>query len=153
MKGPMSTIPSTFPLSSSASLLNRLPAAGYDQASRQREFSAILSRRVEGPGGIELSPEDEAKEAARQLVSIALVQPLLAQLRETSQAAPPFAPTSAERQFRAMADAQLAQGIVKAGNFPLVDVLAQRMLAKTRVGATSAPPTPPLGETDMEVRR
>lgn len=119
---------------------------GSMQTDRQREFAAILSRRVERPGSELATPEDQAKDAARQLVSIALVQPLLAQLRETSQAAPPFAPTSAERQFRAMSDAQLAQDIVKAGNFPLIDVLARQMLARSDGGTRSD------AATDMEVR-
>ena len=120
-------------------------AAIAPQAERQREFAAILSRRIDRPGAAAGSPEQQASEAARQLVSMTLVQPLLKQLRETSQAAPPFAPTSAERQFRAMADAQLAQDIVKASHFPLVDVLARQMLAKhQREGIFAAP--------DKEVR-
>ncbi len=133
--------------------MSRLPSdsfaavgMGSMQTDRQREFAAILSRRVERPGSELATPEDQAKDAARQLVSIALVQPLLAQLRETSQAAPPFAPTSAERQFRAMSDAQLAQDIVKAGNFPLIDVLARQMLARSDGGTRSD------AATDMEVR-
>lgn len=116
------------------------------QADRQREFAAILSRGMERPGAKQATPQEQAKDAARQLVSIALVQPLLSQLRETSQAAPPFAPTSAERQFRAMSDAQIAQDIVKASNFPLVDVLARQMLAKLDGG------TRPDAATDKEVR-
>jgi len=133
--------------------MSRLPSdsfaavgVGSMQADRQREFAAILSKRVERPGSELATPEDQAKDAARQLVSIALVQPLLAQLRETSQAAPPFAPTSAERQFRAMSDAQLAQDIVKAGNFPLIDVLARQMLARNEGGVGSD------ASKDMEVR-
>lgn len=118
---------------------------GAAQADRQREFAAILSKRIERPGDAAASPEEQATDAARQLVSITLVQPLLAQLRETSKAAPPFAPTSAERQFRAMSDAHLAQDIVKASNFPLVDVLARQMLAKLEGSTTRA-------ATDKEVR-
>jgi Rod binding domain-containing protein len=119
--------------------------AAASQTDRQREFAAILARRVERPGEAKASPEEQATDAARQLVSITFIQPMLAQLRETSQAAPPFAPTSAERQFRAMSDAQLAQDIVKAARFPLVDVLARQMLAKLERSAESAAP-------DKEVR-
>ena len=127
---------------------NAFAAIGADstQADRQREFAAILSRSMDHPGATQATPQEQAKDAARQLVSIALVQPLLSQLRETSQAAPPFAPTSAERQFRAMSDAQLAQDIVKASNFPLVDVLARQMLAKLDGGKR------PDAATDKEVR-
>ena len=124
--------------------------AGGTQGDRQRDFASILARRVEGPGAVEQTPKERATDAARQLVSIALIQPMLAQLRETSKAAPPFAPTSAERQFRAMSDAHLAQDIVKAANFPLVDVLARRMLAKLEGDAV--PSTEAAVATDKEVR-
>lgn len=117
--------------------LSAMGAEGI-QTDRQREFAAILSRRVERPGSSQVTPREQAEDAARQLVSITLVQPLLAQLRETSQAAPPFAPSSAERQFRAMSDAQLAQSIVRAANFPLVDQLARQMLAKLEGGSPGA---------------
>jgi len=122
---------------------------GGTQGDRQREFASILARRVEGPGAVEQTPKERATDAARQLVSIALIQPMLAQLRETSKAAHPFAPTSAERQFRAMSDAHLAQDIVKAANFPLVDVLARRMLAKSE---GEAAPDSGSDATDKEVR-
>ena len=107
---------------------------------RQRDFAGILSRRFDRPGE-QVDPEQQAKEAAQQLVSITLVQPLLAQLRATSTAAPPFAPTPAERQFRAMSDAHLAQEIVKAAQFPLVDRLARDMLSRSAGDAAIAPDT------------
>jgi hypothetical protein len=110
---------------------------------RQRDFAGILSRRFDRPGE-PADPEAEALDAARQLVSITLVQPLLAHLRATSAAAPPFAPTPAERQFRAMSDAHLAQEIVKAARFPLVDRLARDMLSRSAAGRAAA--------TDTEVR-
>ena len=58
----------------------------------------------------------------------ASMQPLLKQLRESSQAAPPFAPTSAEKQLRALQDAELARQVVRGGRFPVVERLAQGML-------------------------
>lgn len=118
-------------------------AADPRTIDRQRDFSAVLSRRFDRPGQA-ADPEGEALDAARQLVSITLVQPLLAQLRATSTAAPPFAPTPAERQFRAMSDAHLAQEIVKAARFPLVDRLARDMLSRSTAGRAAT--------TDMEVR-
>jgi len=53
-------------------------------------------------------------------------------MRETSNAAPPFAPTQAEKQIRALQDASVAQQIVHASRFPVVDRLARGMLDRAR---------------------
>lgn len=94
---------------------------------RQVSFAELLGRHS-GAGDTSLSARQRATGAAEQLVSVALVQPLLTQLRATSQAAPPFAPTSAERQMRALQDAEVARSITHAARFPLVERLARRML-------------------------
>lgn len=85
-------------------------------------FSVSLERHRVGA-----SAPDSALEGARELVAIALVQPALASLREHSQAAEPFAPTTAEKQFGAILDARRAQEIVRAKGFPLVDAVAARL--------------------------
>ncbi|MBX3401918.1 MAG: hypothetical protein KF699_00760 [Phycisphaeraceae bacterium] len=137
----------SFSMSALRARVDALPepsaASSARTVDRQRDFAGILSRRFDRPGQV-ADPESEALDAARQLVSITLVQPLLAQLRATSDAAPPFAPTPAERQFRAMSDAHLAQEIVKAARFPLVDRLARDMLSRSAAGRAAA--------TDREVR-
>lgn len=102
---------------------------------RQRGFASVLGRAAgdRSSRGGQSDPESvvaRAREAAEQLVSIALVQPLLSQLRSTNHAAPPFAPSPGERQFQSLVDAQVSQGIVRAGRFPLVDRLAEVMLAR-----------------------
>jgi Rod binding domain-containing protein len=74
--------------------------------------------------------EARARDAAEQLVTQTFLSPLLKQLRESSDMAPPFAPSPAEKQFRALTDAELAQRIVHASRFPLVDVLARNLLKK-----------------------
>lgn len=96
-------------------------------AARQGEFAAILAR---GRNRVADSPADAkaiAREGAQEFVAITLVQPLLKQLRENSKAAAPFKPSSAELQFRGMMDAQIAQRIVRAASFPLVDVVARSL--------------------------
>jgi Rod binding domain-containing protein len=55
------------------------------------------------------------------------VQPMLKLLRDSNNAAPPFAPGPAEKQFRSLMDVELAQRIVNSANFPLVDALARRL--------------------------
>lgn len=99
--------------------------------ARQRAFAGVLGRELSTPGAEKVSPEDRARQTAEQLVAVAFIQPLLKQLRETNQAAPPFAPTQAEKQFGALGDAELAQQLTRAAHFPLVDRLARDLLKRT----------------------
>jgi Rod binding domain-containing protein len=102
----------------------------------QKAFTQIMGREVERMRG---KPDPaKTREAAENFVSIALVQPIFKQLRATNNAAAPFAPTKAEKQFQSMIDAQIAQKLVKSGNWPLVDRLAQDMLKKAM--GTAPPP-------------
>jgi Rod binding domain-containing protein len=97
-----------------------------DLQKAQQSFLNVLGKQL--PDQAPQTPSERARDVAEQYVSIALVQPLLKQLRETSNAASPFAPTQAEKQFRALGDADLAQRIVRAKQFPLVDRLARDLL-------------------------
>lgn len=94
-------------------------------ASSQGEFAAILARGRHRATGTAGEQRAAAREGAEEFVAITMVQPLLKQLRESNNAAAPFAPSSAEKQFRGMMDAQISHRIVKASNFPLVDVVAR----------------------------
>jgi Rod binding domain-containing protein len=98
-------------------------------AARQVDFAAVIAQARKAPAGD--TPEerkDAARQSAQDFVAVTLVQPLLKQLRESNHAAAPFAPSSAELQFRSMADAQIAQRIVRATNFPIVDAVARNLL-------------------------
>jgi Rod binding domain-containing protein len=106
--------------------IGRLPQSGT-LAARQGEFASVLARGRNRVGDSAQERRDAARSGAEEFVAITMVQPLLKQLRETSHAAAPFAPSSAELQFRGMMDAQLAQRIVRASNFPLVDVVARNL--------------------------
>lgn len=97
-------------------------------AGRQGDFASVIAR---AQNRVQATPEDRqaaARESAEEFVAVTLVQPLLKQLRETSNAAAPFAPSSAELQFRGMMDAQIAQRVSRASNFPIVDVVARNLL-------------------------
>jgi Rod binding domain-containing protein len=111
---------------STPSFQRRTPADSL--AGVQRSFLNVLGKQV--PDSSPSTPAERARDVAEQYVAIALVQPLLKQFRETSNAAPPFAPTPAEKQFRALTDADLAQQIVRAKQFPLVDRLARDLLIR-----------------------
>ena len=104
----------------------------------QETFAQSISRAQERPG--ERDPVAEARNSAEQLVSLALVEPTLKLLRESSMAAPPFAPTGAEKQFGAMLDSQRAADIVQSANMVLVDRLTRDLLS--RATATQATPLP-----------
>lgn len=103
-------------------------APGAHLAERQRSFAAVLGQEFRAPGPVAASPQERAQRTAEQLVSITFIQPILKQLRETSRASPPFAPTQAERQFGALADAEVAHQIVRAARLPLVDRVARDLL-------------------------
>jgi hypothetical protein len=115
------------------------PPAGRAPSSllrSQETFSQVISRAQERPGL--RTREQEARTSAEQLISIALIEPALKIARESSLAAPPFAPTPAEQQFRALLDSQRAPEIARAASGPLVERLMAALL-------TRSTPTPPPG--------
>lgn len=110
----------------------------YGLVARQRSFAGVLGRELAGGGAARQTPEQRARATAEQLVAVTFIQPLLKQLRETNHAAPPFGPTQAERQFGALADADLAQQVTRAAHFPLVDRLAQDLLIRSGMDRAQA---------------
>lgn len=97
---------------------------GEDLANAQRSFAGVLGKAVDRAATV----EDQAREAAQQLVAQTFVLPLLKELRASDRTAPPFAPTQGERQFRALMDAELAQRVVQAGRFGVVERVAHDLL-------------------------
>jgi Rod binding domain-containing protein len=110
---------------SSLGIASSTPSALID---RQADFTSIMARSNRPVDDAPGSREAAARESAQDFVAVTLVQPLLKQLRETSHAAPPFAPSGAELQFRSMLDAQMAQRIVRASGFGIVDAVARNLL-------------------------
>jgi len=104
-----------------------LSASSSSQALDPRGFERILAGATEG-----LDEVGKARAAAVDLVSIALVQPTLKLLRESSMAAAPFAPGDAEKTFGSFLDAEYATKIAHASNSGLVDALTERMLSRPR---------------------
>lgn len=97
-------------------------------ASNQAAFASALGRATKTG-----KPSDAARDAAEQFVAQTLILPLLKQLRASNSAAPPFAPTQAERQFAALQDAETAQRLAHASRFALVDRVARDLLSKSGV--------------------
>ena len=96
--------------------------SGNTMIQRQQDFSAVISRDQADPNA-----SGSARQAAEDFVAMAFVEPLLSQLRESNDAAPPFAPGPAERQFGEIMDQVLSRQIVRGSNFPLVDRLESDM--------------------------
>jgi hypothetical protein len=117
------------------------------ESEARSDFASVLGRMGKGAGETD---EQLARRSAENFVSMTLVQPLLKQLRSSSNAAPPFAPTEGEKQFQGLMDAETAQRIVKVAHFPLVDRITQDVLDRARraAGSKDAPgPTPLSNDT------
>ncbi len=95
------------------------PTAAQADARHEVAFADIMRRARGGASA------DEVRTAAEDLVANAFIAPVLRQMRETSDAAPPFQQTPAEKQFGQMLDAETARQIVRKSDLPLVDRLAQ----------------------------
>ncbi|MFN0010749.1 MAG: hypothetical protein ACKVS8_03800 [Phycisphaerales bacterium] len=108
--------------------------------ARQQLFSDVLAGAAGNRTGgnvAEQTPADpmaRARTAAQDFVAIAFVGPVLKGLRDANNAAPPFAPGPAEKQFGALMDQQMARQVVRASHFPLVDRVARDLL---RTGGTA----------------
>ncbi len=82
-----------------------------------------------------------AREAATELVASALLVPVLDAMYERPLAEPPFAPTAAEKRFAPLLSQHLADRIIGAANFPLVDLILDRLLGP-EAPASEAPLEP-----------
>jgi Rod binding domain-containing protein len=120
-------------LSTLSDALNRStsPLASHTQELRDG-FASVLSRSRRD---VSKTPEQAARESAEQLVAIALIQPVLKQLRETNNAAPPFAPSAAEKQFQSLFDSQVARRIAGAKRFGVVDRIAGDLMKRVNGGS------------------
>ncbi|MEO1009327.1 MAG: hypothetical protein AAFX79_12255 [Planctomycetota bacterium] len=104
---------------------------------RQRDFASVISRDAQRQANAEAP--DPARKAAEDFVSMAFLEPLLAEVRAGNNAAEPFAPGPAEKQFGALLDRVMARQIVRASRFDLVDRLEADLRREP-----SAPPDRPL---------
>ena len=70
------------------------------------------------------------KEESRKLVAEAFITPVLAKIRATNHAAPPFGPTVAEERFGPMFDQIVADAMTRPDRFPMVEAVQRSMLAR-----------------------
>lgn len=104
--------------------------------------TGIHSRTPEAARANRPTTEEQARQAAQEMVALSFVQPMLAEMRESEDAAGLFAPSPAEKQFRAMQDRLLAKEIVEASRFPLVDRMARDLLRGQGAAGDAAQNTP-----------
>ncbi len=101
----------------------------------QRSFAEVLSIADRMPID-QAARTDESRAAAESMVATTLVQPILKQVRESTQAPPPFGPSKAELQFQGLIDAHTAKEIVRSSQFGLVDRLAQDLRSRSASAVT-----------------
>ena len=133
------TSPGLRPPATSHDMLRPDPLGRASPLEAQQSFAGILGRASLA----QLSPGEKARAAAQQYVAQTLVLPILKQMRESDRTPPPFAPSQGEKQFRALMDAELAQKIVQARSFPLVDRVAHDLLKRGGHAADPPSSTPP----------
>lgn len=118
------------PRAGAAASLAHGSAADAALTRRQTEFSAVMGQARAGDGAA--TPERRAREAAEDFVAIALVQPILKQMRESNHTPPPFGPGEGEKALGGLADAQVARAIVRQGRWGVVGSIEQQMLGRLR---------------------
>lgn len=121
------------------------PIASGPILDRQRGFLEAIGRHRAGPVGSARGPrgdDDPARQAAEQFVAATFVQPILKEARAQNRAPAPFGPSEAEKTLGPLMDAMLADRIVRARGFGIVDRIAsdlgrvgQRLDAGTAVAA------------------
>jgi Rod binding domain-containing protein len=125
---------------SGASALSTPTISTASLRSTGDDFARVLRQATVDSGnananGAPASGRAEAlREAAANLVSAAFIEPVLASLRDGSQAAGAFAPSTVEKQFGPMLDAEFSSRITASANFPIVDAIVDRYRAAAEMG-------------------
>lgn len=116
--------------------------ADSSRTEDQQAFAAILSQSVAARGTAGARPttslnmnaderKAQARQAAEDFVAVAFVQPIFKNLRNSHlgpELPPPLGPGPGEKQFRSLADSQVARQLVKATKWPVVENLTDRLL-------------------------
>jgi len=131
----------------------QLPHGSTEQlnSSFKRHLNIAIEQQDPLPRGVTQEARDKAVKAAQDLVSVALVQPVLKHMREANKAAPPFGPGKGERMFRSMMDVDIARGLVSSGRWELVNAVARKLLNKTS-SAGHGGANPAATEQDAQVK-
>lgn len=119
--------------------LSAISNLGFEQtvtdaarSATQGDFASLLNR----PGTAKESQmsdtqKDDVRQAAQQLVSSALILPMLQQIRSSSLKSEMFHGGFSEDAFGAQLDTELADRMVAKSNFPIVDAIYRKMTGQT----------------------
>lgn len=114
---------------------------GFDAALQRAQRGGTTNITMPGQGtqagAADASQEERLRSKAEEMISMALVKPVLKQMRGSENAAEPFKPGAWEKQFAPMLDARWAKSIVSSENWDLVDAVARGLL-KNGSGASDA---------------
>jgi Rod binding domain-containing protein len=105
-----------------------IPGSHGLSLSRDRAAERSGNAPVQRTPAYDRSPEGKARKAAEDMVSLSLIEPTLKMLRESNNAAAPFAPGDVEKAFGPLLDQAISQRIVRASGFGIVDRLASDLL-------------------------
>lgn len=137
------------------------PTKGFHPGTNAGKRAGAAAQGT-NPDGITLDPgkgfnpgvsveDDDARKAAQGLVSTTFIEPILKQARESNDAPPPFGPSRVEKQFGALLDTSLAEEIVQASDFPLVDRIAADLSKHGKHAAPDASASPDTPESRPEL--
>ncbi|MEM7681718.1 MAG: hypothetical protein AAF288_07165 [Planctomycetota bacterium] len=129
-----------------------LSAVAQTPAAPDPSFQHLLDRRAEGAAIPQAGPgsdtgesgKDPLREAAQQLVAIALVKPMFEHMRNDTFRTDRFHGGAGEKAFAPMLHNELADRVTSAPGWPLVDsvVRALRPDAPVAPGTSGIPRTP-----------
>ena len=103
--------------------------AGGNSLDEQKAFGEVLGlARGTDPDATPEQKRADAREAAEKLVARTFIEPLMRSMRESNQAAAPFAPTQAEKQFRGLMDARVAEAVVHRSDMAIVGRIADDLV-------------------------
>jgi hypothetical protein len=131
-------IDTTMPGTLAAQLSAGPTASESATLERQRLFMQAMARAdtaADAPARA-ADEQKQAREAAEELVARSLVQPLLARMRESRDAAPPFGPGEFDKTFGGLMDAEMANRLTRAGNWALIDRVTESLIARSAAKAT-----------------
>jgi Rod binding domain-containing protein len=106
-------------------------------------FEAIVAGRGNGTFGDVLgkAAKDQDREAVRQaaaqLVSSTFIMPVLQSMHDSPFLEAPFAPSYAEKRFQPLLDQQVADRLTSAAQFPLIDVIVDRLMGPAKTSETT----------------
>jgi hypothetical protein len=112
------TMPGDSPFSMGLKLAQKASASGNSPSSL---LGLTLGQHASAPGDADRSGRDEVRDAARSLVAISFIQPLLTEARQDPFRSEMFHGGFAEDAFGAQLDSIIAEQITKRADMPLVE--------------------------------